>query len=62
MQVKEGILKAVPEAQVLIKATDVTNGEDVKALVQAAEDSFGPVNILVNNGWTLPPPLPCQLF
>ena len=35
--------------EALAVATDVTNPEDVEALVQATEESFGAADIMVNN-------------
>jgi NADP-dependent 3-hydroxy acid dehydrogenase YdfG len=39
---------AVREGKVIIRKTDVTEGEAVKALVEAAEAELGPVDILVS--------------
>jgi NADP-dependent 3-hydroxy acid dehydrogenase YdfG len=38
---------------VLIVQTDVSKREDVQNLVSRAEEAFGPVDILVNNGGDL---------
>lgn len=36
-------------SKVAIQATDVTNPDDVKALVKLAQDSFGKVDVVINN-------------
>jgi NAD(P)-dependent dehydrogenase (short-subunit alcohol dehydrogenase family) len=33
----------------LAQATDITDASDVRAMVEAAREAFGPVNVLVNN-------------
>ncbi len=37
------------KGQILYKKTDVTKPEDIKALIQAAVDQFGTLDVLVNN-------------
>ena len=40
--------------RVMVVATDVTNHESVNAMVEAANDEFGGIDVLVNNaGWTI---------
>lgn len=41
-------------AEVLVKSTDVTNRKQVEALVQAAKDKFGRVDVLINNAGLMP--------
>lgn len=48
-KVKSDIEAKVGSDKVLICKADVTKREEVKALVAAAEKSFGPVDIMVNN-------------
>jgi NAD(P)-dependent dehydrogenase (short-subunit alcohol dehydrogenase family) len=50
MELQEEILKEGGEATV--RATDVARESDVKALMEAALDAFGQIDILINNaGW-----------
>ncbi|KAK5155245.1 hypothetical protein LTS14_006200 [Recurvomyces mirabilis] len=39
---------AVREGKVIVRQTDVTDGEQVESMVQAAEEELGPVDILVS--------------
>ncbi|MAL98073.1 MAG: oxidoreductase [Alteromonadaceae bacterium] len=41
-------------AEVLVKSTDVTDRKQVEALVQAAKDKFGRVDVLINNAGLMP--------
>ncbi|QCF27127.1 SDR family oxidoreductase [Hydrocarboniclastica marina] len=41
-------------ADVLVKSTDVTDRKQVEALVQAAKDKFGRVDVLINNAGLMP--------
>lgn len=50
--IAEDIRKAGGKAEVL--ATDVTNADDVKALVNKAVEVFGRVDVLVNNAGIMP--------
>lgn len=48
------IQKAYPTADILVKQTDVTNFDDVQAVVQEAIETFGQIDVLFNNAGIMP--------
>lgn len=46
--VKRKVLAAAPNAKCIIRATDVTNNTQTEALIHAANEELGPVDILVS--------------
>ncbi|WP_436862300.1 SDR family oxidoreductase [Staphylococcus caeli] len=47
-------LKTQLDTEVIVKSTDVTKAEELDALIQAAEDTFGKVDVLINNAGLMP--------
>ena len=53
-QVAAEVAAMATGSKVKVVATDVTDHESVAAMVEQAANSFGPVNVLINNvGWTV---------
>lgn len=48
------IQEAYPTADILVKQTDVTNFDDVQAVVQEAIETFGQIDVLFNNAGIMP--------
>jgi len=53
-------ISAVSHAKILSLAVDVSDEAAVRAMVQTAVDTFGRINILVNNGVSWVPELPAR--
>lgn len=51
---KLNALKSDLKTEVIAKSTDVTNPQDVEALVQNAIEIFGRVDVLINNAGLMP--------